>query len=248
VTHCADRSFRRTRARSWSQAKRPASSIHSLPGARYGGSLLGTFEAGRQPELALDHDVILLEAESSLGVHSRGRSAALFMTGYGPAPVRELTRRSEAEFARLSALPDMPALLAPARRLADRVGRAGRRRAGGHDRGSTGDDGPDRRASLGAVPRAANRRRAAVRVRPQHPRHRRARAPHLLRGNPSRSPRCSRSSSAMPAAAPAKARARQRSPTNCARWWRMFSTNSTAAQPLVTTGTAVDSPAGRAES
>ncbi|WP_329058007.1 NAD(P)/FAD-dependent oxidoreductase [Amycolatopsis sp. NBC_01480] len=64
-------------------------------------------------ELALDHDVILLEAESSLGVHSTGRSAALFMTGYGPAPVRELTRRSEAEFARLSALPDMPALLAP---------------------------------------------------------------------------------------------------------------------------------------
>jgi D-arginine dehydrogenase len=64
-------------------------------------------------ELALDHDVILLEAESSLGLHSTGRSAALFMTGYGPPPVQELTRRSEAEFTRLSALPGMPTLLTP---------------------------------------------------------------------------------------------------------------------------------------
>lgn len=64
-------------------------------------------------ELALDHDVILLEAEPSLGVHSTGRSAALFMAGYGPAPVRELTRRSESEFIRLSSLPGIPNLLTP---------------------------------------------------------------------------------------------------------------------------------------
>src|ERR1700689_1734649 len=64
-------------------------------------------------ELAVDHDVILLEAEPSLGVHSTGRSAALFMIGYGPPPLQELTRRSEAEFTRLSARPDMPALLTP---------------------------------------------------------------------------------------------------------------------------------------
>lgn len=64
-------------------------------------------------ELALDHDVVLLEAEQSLAMHSTGRSAALFLEGYGPPPVRELTRRSEAEFVRLSALQGMPALLTP---------------------------------------------------------------------------------------------------------------------------------------
>ena len=57
--------------------------------------------------------MILLEAEPSLGLHSTGRSAALFMIGYGPASVQELTRRSEAEFTRLSALPGMPPLLTP---------------------------------------------------------------------------------------------------------------------------------------
>ncbi len=64
-------------------------------------------------ELALDHDVVLLEAEQSLAMHSTGRSAALFLEGYGPPPVRELTRRSEAEFVRLSALQGMPAPLTP---------------------------------------------------------------------------------------------------------------------------------------
>ncbi|WP_285483814.1 FAD-binding oxidoreductase [Amycolatopsis sp. NBRC 101858] len=64
-------------------------------------------------ELAHDHDVVLLEAESSLAVHSTGRSAATFLGGYGPPPVQELTRLSEPEFARLSALPDMPPLLSP---------------------------------------------------------------------------------------------------------------------------------------
>jgi D-arginine dehydrogenase len=75
-----------------------------------GGGIAG---ASLGSELATDHDVILLEAEASLGVHSTGRSAALFMVGYGPPPLQELTRRSEAEFTRLSGLPGMPALLTP---------------------------------------------------------------------------------------------------------------------------------------
>ena len=75
-----------------------------------GGGIAG---ASIGSELATDHDVILLEAEPSLGMHSTGRSAALFMVGYGPASLQELTRRSEAEFTRLSELPDMPALLTP---------------------------------------------------------------------------------------------------------------------------------------
>ena len=73
-----------------------------------GGGIAG---ASIGSELATDHDVILLEAEASLGLHSTGRSAALFMVGYGPPPLQELTRRSEAEFTRLSKLPGMPALL-----------------------------------------------------------------------------------------------------------------------------------------
>jgi D-arginine dehydrogenase len=75
-----------------------------------GGGIAG---ASIGSELAADHDVILLEAEPSLGLHSTGRSAALFMIGYGPASLQELTRRSEAEFTRLSELPGMPALLTP---------------------------------------------------------------------------------------------------------------------------------------
>ena len=64
-------------------------------------------------ELALECDVVLLEAERSLALHSTGRSAALFLGGYGPPAVQELTRRSEAEFVRLAALPEMPPLLTP---------------------------------------------------------------------------------------------------------------------------------------
>src|ERR1700679_4122511 len=75
-----------------------------------GGGIAG---ASLGSELAVDHDVILLEAEPSLGLHSTGRSAALLMIGYGPPPPQELPRRSEAEFTRLSELPDVPALLTP---------------------------------------------------------------------------------------------------------------------------------------
>lgn len=64
-------------------------------------------------ELALESDVVLLEAERELAWHSTGRSAALFLTGYGPPAVQDLTRRSEPDFLRISAQPDMPALLTP---------------------------------------------------------------------------------------------------------------------------------------
>jgi len=43
--------------------------------------------------------VIVLEREPQPGYHSTGRSAALFMETYGPAPVRVLTRASRAFFA-----------------------------------------------------------------------------------------------------------------------------------------------------
>lgn len=64
-------------------------------------------------ELATDHDVVVLEAEPTLAAHSTGRSAALFVVGYGPAPVRTLTRASEQEFLRIGCLPDSTPLLTP---------------------------------------------------------------------------------------------------------------------------------------
>ena len=64
-------------------------------------------------ELADEYDVVLLEAERELAWHSTGRSAALFLAGYGPPVVQDLTRRSEPDFLRISALPDVPALLTP---------------------------------------------------------------------------------------------------------------------------------------
>ncbi len=64
-------------------------------------------------ELALDGDVVLVEAERALAMHSTGRSAALFLAGYGPPSVQELTRRSRPEFTRISARPGMPAVLTP---------------------------------------------------------------------------------------------------------------------------------------
>ncbi len=41
-------------------------------------------------------DVVLLEQESQLGIHSTGRSAAMFMETYGTAGIRALTRASRA--------------------------------------------------------------------------------------------------------------------------------------------------------
>lgn len=49
-------------------------------------------------ELAKDTTVSLLEMESQPGYHTTGRSAAIFVPSYGPAPIRALTRASAAAF------------------------------------------------------------------------------------------------------------------------------------------------------
>ncbi|MCF6233579.1 MAG: FAD-binding oxidoreductase [Rhodobacteraceae bacterium] len=49
-------------------------------------------------ELAGSGRVVLLEMESQPGYHTTGRSAAIFAPVYGPAPIRALTRASEAFF------------------------------------------------------------------------------------------------------------------------------------------------------
>ena len=50
-------------------------------------------------ELAADgRHVLLVEAEQQPGYHTTGRSAAIFAPTYGPAPIRALTRASEAFF------------------------------------------------------------------------------------------------------------------------------------------------------
>ena len=45
-------------------------------------------------ELSRTASVLVLEAEGRPGYHSTGRSAAMYAPGYGPAPVRALTRGS----------------------------------------------------------------------------------------------------------------------------------------------------------
>lgn len=49
-------------------------------------------------ELAVNARVALVEMESQPGYHTTGRSAAVFAPIYGPAPIRALTRASEAFF------------------------------------------------------------------------------------------------------------------------------------------------------
>ncbi len=58
-----------------------------------GGGMAGTSAAAH---LAGRGSVALLERETQVGYHSTGRSAALFSTIYGNAPVRALTRASQA--------------------------------------------------------------------------------------------------------------------------------------------------------
>ena len=47
--------------------------------------------------LAAHGRVLLLEREAQPGLHSTGRSAAMFMESYGPPQARALTRASRAE-------------------------------------------------------------------------------------------------------------------------------------------------------
>jgi D-arginine dehydrogenase len=58
-----------------------------------GGGMAGAAAAAH---LSARGTVALLERESQAGYHSTGRSAALFSTIYGNAPVRALTRASQA--------------------------------------------------------------------------------------------------------------------------------------------------------
>ena len=58
----------------------------------------GIAGASMAAELAGSGKVLLLEMESQPGYHTTGRSAAIFAPVYGPAPIRALTRASEAFF------------------------------------------------------------------------------------------------------------------------------------------------------
>ena len=60
-----------------------------------GGGLAGLSLAAT---IAPERRVTLIERESQPGVHSSGRSAAVFVPNYGDGPIRELTRRSRPFF------------------------------------------------------------------------------------------------------------------------------------------------------
>jgi D-arginine dehydrogenase len=64
-------------------------------------------------ELAAHCQVTLLERETSLAVHSTGRSAGTYVPGHGNPLVRALVDASGPRFARLSEDPSVPALLRP---------------------------------------------------------------------------------------------------------------------------------------
>jgi D-arginine dehydrogenase len=64
-------------------------------------------------ELAATRSVVLLEAESALGIHSTARSAATWIPGHGVAAVRALIAASGPRFAGLVAELDTPPLLSP---------------------------------------------------------------------------------------------------------------------------------------
>lgn len=64
-------------------------------------------------ELAAHRRVILLETETSLAIHSTGRSAAMYVPGHGGPQVRALINASRPRFARLTEELGAPALLAP---------------------------------------------------------------------------------------------------------------------------------------
>ncbi|WP_345152541.1 NAD(P)/FAD-dependent oxidoreductase [Arthrobacter ginkgonis] len=81
-----------------------------------GGGIAGLSLASALAEHA---DVVLLEAEPTLAHHTSARSAQQLVPGYGPPPVRELTR---ATLAALAALPDARRLVWPSRFMV--VGRA----------------------------------------------------------------------------------------------------------------------------
>ncbi|MBV9141597.1 MAG: FAD-binding oxidoreductase [Pseudonocardiales bacterium] len=64
-------------------------------------------------ELAAHRRVTLLETETSLALHSTGRSAAVYLPGHGPPQVRILIKASGPRFTRLAEELGAPALLRP---------------------------------------------------------------------------------------------------------------------------------------
>jgi D-arginine dehydrogenase len=64
-------------------------------------------------ELAVDASVLLLEAEDVAGRHATARSAATYVPGHGPGPVRDLITASGPRFAALAAELGTPPLLTP---------------------------------------------------------------------------------------------------------------------------------------
>ncbi|MBE0550584.1 MAG: FAD-binding oxidoreductase, partial [Rubrivivax sp.] len=60
-----------------------------------GAGIAGSTLAAR---LAAHGSVLLLEREAMPGLHSTGRSAAMFMESYGPPQARALTRASRADY------------------------------------------------------------------------------------------------------------------------------------------------------
>jgi D-arginine dehydrogenase len=58
-------------------------------------------------------EVVLLEAEAQLAHHTTGRSAAMYLPGYGNDVVRGLTRASRVDFDRLAERFELPPLLSP---------------------------------------------------------------------------------------------------------------------------------------
>lgn len=68
---------------------------------RFDFAVIGAGIAGASvaAELAQAASVVLLERETQPGYHTTGRSAAMFAPGYGPAPIRALTRASAGFFA-----------------------------------------------------------------------------------------------------------------------------------------------------
>lgn len=67
-----------------------------------GGGIAGVSIGYELARLGADR-VVLVEAESTLAVHSTGRSAATYLPSYGPPPVRALTVASRSRFDRLAA-------------------------------------------------------------------------------------------------------------------------------------------------
>ncbi len=72
-----------------------------------GGGIAGVSVAA---ELAAEADVLLVEAEDELARHTTGRSAASYIPGHGPAPMRALVAASRARYDELAAEAGFPFL------------------------------------------------------------------------------------------------------------------------------------------